>query len=45
MESNAAYSERGVKLANNGSLGPTSQVKMNLDQAFRSAVTGLIYSF
>lgn len=30
-DANAAYSECGVKFADNGSLGPTSKIKMDLD--------------
>lgn len=44
VEANAAYSECSVELADNGSLGPTSETKMNLDQAFRSAAAGLVYT-
>lgn len=42
-EANAAYSECGVELADNGSLGPTSETKMNLNQALRSAAASLVY--
>lgn len=43
VEANKACSECGVELADDGSLGPTPEIKMNLDQAFRSAAAGLVY--
>ena len=42
VQAYAVFSKGRVKLANNGPLGPASNVQMDLDQTLCSATAGLV---